>query len=121
MATWPGNVAWFSDDGESAVAYRVINGIAITMSDPICAPEHDGRVIREFAAFCDANSWVPVFYSVHPQYLPVFDELGWQHMSVGEETLVRTSGLELLPPSREPAEPAVLQPLTFERRLLERR
>ncbi|WP_162257736.1 rhomboid family intramembrane serine protease [Agromyces sp. Root81] len=95
MATWPGNVAWFSDDGVSAVAYRVINGVAITMSDPICAPEHGGRVIREFAAFCDANSWVPVFYSVHPQYLPVFDELEWEHMSVGEETLVRTTGLEL--------------------------
>ncbi|MGW4928999.1 rhomboid family intramembrane serine protease [Agromyces sp. NPDC004153] len=96
MGTWPGNVPWFSADGESAVAYRVINGIAITMSDPICRPEEAGRVIREFAAFCDANSWVPVFYSVHPQYLPVFEELGWQHMSVGEETLVRTTGLELM-------------------------
>ena len=95
MATWPGNVYWFAEDGESAVAYRVINGIAITTSDPICAPDAAGRVIREFAAFCDANSWVPVFYSVHPQFLRVFEELGWQHMSVGEETLVRTTGLEL--------------------------
>ncbi|WP_248305609.1 rhomboid family intramembrane serine protease [Agromyces sp. H66] len=95
MATWPGNVTWFADDGDAAVAYRVINGVAITMSDPICGPGDAGRVIREFAAFCDANSWVPVFYSVHPQYLPVFEELGWQHMAVGEETLVRTTGLEL--------------------------
>jgi phosphatidylglycerol lysyltransferase len=95
MATWPGNVYWFGDDRESVVAYRVINGVAITMSDPICAPDATGRAIREFAAFCDANSWVPVFYSVHPEVLPVFEELGWQHMSVGEETLVRTSGLEL--------------------------
>lgn len=95
MATWPGNTYWFGDDGDSAVAYRVINGIAITTSDPICAPENAGRVIRDFAAFCDANSWVPVFYSVHPQFLPVFEELDWQHTSVGEETLVRTTGLEL--------------------------
>ncbi len=95
MATWPGNVYWFSEDREAAVAYRVINGIAITMSDPICSPDDAGRVIREFAAFCDEHSWIPVFYSVHPQYLPVFEELGWQHTSVGEETLVRTSGLEL--------------------------
>ena len=95
MGTWPGNAPWFSDDGDSAVAYRMINGIAITMSDPICAPENADRVIREFAAFCDARSWVPVFYSVHPQYLPVFEGLGWQHTSVGEETLVRTTGLEL--------------------------
>ena len=95
MGTWPDNVYWFSEDRDAVVAYRVINGVAITMSDPICPPDDAGRVIREFAAFCDANSWMPVFYSVHPQYLPVFDELGWQHMSVGEETLVRTTGLEL--------------------------
>ena len=95
MATWPGNVYWFGDDRQSVVAYRVINGVAITMSDPVCAADASGRVIREFAAFCDANSWVPVFYSVHPQLLPVFEELGWQHLSVGEETLVRTTGLEL--------------------------
>jgi lysylphosphatidylglycerol synthetase-like protein (DUF2156 family) len=95
MATWPDNVYWFSEDRDAVVAYRVINGVAITMSDPICAPDAAGRVIREFVAFCDEHSWVPVFYSVHPQFLPVFDELGWQHMSVGEETLVRTTGLEL--------------------------
>src|SRR5215213_3759340 len=35
-------------------------------------------------------------------------------------SLMGTASLELLPPPREPAEPAVLQPLTFERRLLER-
>lgn len=95
MATWPGNVYWFSEDGQAAVAYRVINGIALTMSDPICDDDRSEQTIREFAAFCDANSWVPVFYSVHPQYLPIFDAMGWQHMSVGEETIVRTTGLEL--------------------------
>lgn len=95
MTTWPGNTPWFSDDGDAAVAYRVINGIAVTMSDPICAPDRAEQTIREFAAHCDANSWTPVFYSVHPQYLPIFERLGWQHMSVGEETIVRTTGLEL--------------------------
>lgn len=95
MATWPGNTPWFSDDGEAAVAYRVVNGVAITMSDPICAPGRADRTIREFAAFCDVNGWTPVFYSVHAAYLPVFESLGWQHMSVGEETIVRTTGLEL--------------------------
>ncbi|WP_285035411.1 phosphatidylglycerol lysyltransferase domain-containing protein [Plantibacter sp. ME-Dv--P-095] len=95
MATWPGNDYWFAEDGRSAVAYRVINGIAITMSDPI-APGSDGRsTIRGFAEFCDANSWIPVFYSVHEQYLPVFAELDWQVMSVGEETLMHPPTFEL--------------------------
>ncbi|MFC6356396.1 bifunctional lysylphosphatidylglycerol flippase/synthetase MprF [Luethyella okanaganae] len=95
MATWPGNVYWFSPDGEAAVAYRVINGIAITMSDPVCSEERSGRTIREFAAFCDANSWVPVFYSVHGHYLPIFGELGWLYTSIGEETLMRPIDLDM--------------------------
>jgi len=95
MDTWPGNVYWFSDSGDAAVAYRVINGVAITMSDPVCLPGHEAETVRAFAAFCDARSWVPVFYSVHEQFLPVFDEMGWQYMSVGEETLMHPQSLEM--------------------------
>ncbi|KQM60598.1 bifunctional lysylphosphatidylglycerol flippase/synthetase MprF [Agreia sp. Leaf210] len=95
MGTWPGNVYWFSADGEAAVAYRVINDIAITMSDPVCRDDRATQTIREFADFCDANSWTPVFYSVHPQYLRSFDDLGWQYMSVGEETLMHPVTLDM--------------------------
>lgn len=116
MATWPGNVYWFSDDGEAAVAYRVVNGIAITMSDPICLPERDEQTVREFAAFCDASSLTPVFYSVHEQYLPIFESMGWQHTSVGEETVVRTQGLELTGKAwqkvRQPLNRAIKEGLT---------
>ena len=116
MATWPGNVYWFSDDGEAAVAYRVVNGIAITMSDPICTPDRDERTVREFAAFCDANGLTPVFYSVHEQFLPIVEAMGWQHTSVGEETVVRTQGLELTGKAwqkvRQPLNRAVKEGLT---------
>jgi lysylphosphatidylglycerol synthetase-like protein (DUF2156 family) len=95
MSTWPGNVYWFNTVGDAAVAYRVINGVAITMSDPICREGEEKATIMEFAAYCDAHSWIPVFYSVHEQYLPVFDAMGWQYMSVGEETLMHPQSLEM--------------------------
>jgi phosphatidylglycerol lysyltransferase len=95
MGTWPGNDYWFTADGGGAVAYRVINGVALTMSDPV-APRGDGEaVIRGFVDFCDSQGWTAVFYSFHEQYLPVFESFGWQHMSVGEETVVPLPGLEL--------------------------
>ncbi|ANF32269.1 hypothetical protein A0130_11830 [Leifsonia xyli] len=96
MGTWPGNVYWFSADGESAIAYRVIGGIAITLSDPVCRPDRAERTIAEFVQFCDVNSWTPVFYSIHEQYLPVFDALGWPSMSVGEETLMHPQTFDLV-------------------------
>ncbi|GGF21123.1 bifunctional lysylphosphatidylglycerol flippase/synthetase MprF [Subtercola lobariae] len=95
MGTWAGNVYWFSDDGEASVAYRVINGVAITLSDPICAPERGSEAINGFIAFCDENSYIPVFYSFHERYLPVFQALDWQYMSVGEETLMSPVTLDM--------------------------
>ncbi|MDO9395878.1 MAG: phosphatidylglycerol lysyltransferase domain-containing protein [Herbiconiux sp.] len=95
MDTWPGNVYWFNEAGDAAVAYRVINGVAITMSDPVCVPGAERQTVLDFVAFCDARSWVPVFYSVHEQFLPVFDELQWHYMSVGEETLMHPQSLEM--------------------------
>ncbi|UFS59237.1 bifunctional lysylphosphatidylglycerol flippase/synthetase MprF [Subtercola endophyticus] len=95
MGTWAGNVYWFSADGEAAVAYRVINGVAITLSDPICDPDRGPEVIGEFISFCDANSYVCVFYSFHEQYVPVFEQRDWQYMSVGEETLMAPVTLDM--------------------------
>ena len=95
MGTWPGNVYWFSEENDAAVAYRVINGIAITLSDPVCRPERAERTIIEFIGFCDANGWTPVFYSVHGEYLPVFESLGWQSVSVGEETLMHPQTFDM--------------------------
>ncbi len=95
MGTWPGNVYWFAPDGSGAVAYRVINGVALTMSDPVCAPGSEAETIHGFADFCEGQGWAAVFYSVHDHCIPVFDDFGWQHMSVGEETVVPLEGFTL--------------------------
>ena len=111
MSTWPGNSLWFNQSGTIAIAYRVVNGIAITTSDPIGAGDADipdrgdvdadipdavrpvsasgSRAVAEFAEMCDDNGWVPVFYSVHARWLSVFTRMGWQAMSVAEETVLR--------------------------------
>ncbi|MDR6867229.1 lysylphosphatidylglycerol synthetase-like protein (DUF2156 family) [Microbacterium resistens] len=95
MGTWPGNDYWFSADGTGAIAYRVINGVALTMSDPVCADEHAAATIRGFVDHCDSQGWTPVFYSFHEKHLPVFQGFGWQYMSVGEETVIPLSNFEL--------------------------
>ncbi|MFZ4894902.1 bifunctional lysylphosphatidylglycerol flippase/synthetase MprF [Plantibacter sp. Mn2098] len=86
MALWPGNQYWLSADGETAVAYRVIGGVAITLSDPICRPGTEHEAMLGFIAYCDANSWIPAFYSVHERYLPIAADLGWETVPVAVET-----------------------------------
>jgi phosphatidylglycerol lysyltransferase len=89
MATWPGNSYWFRVDGRSAVAYRVINNVAITTSEPVGDPDAAELAVAEFSVFCDDHGWTPVFYSVHEWLKPAFDRMGWQVMVVGEETVIR--------------------------------
>jgi lysylphosphatidylglycerol synthetase-like protein (DUF2156 family) len=95
QGTWLGNSHWIAADGEGGVAYRVVGGVAITLSDPACAPERRPEVVADFVRFCDERSWTPVFYSVHDELLPVFDDLGWSRISVGEETIIELGGFEL--------------------------
>lgn len=88
LGTWRGNRHWYSDDGQSAIAYRLIGDVAIAIADPLATPAHRAQAVRGFVDFCVSHGWLPVFYSVHGEFLPVFDGMGWEHTSVGEETVM---------------------------------
>ncbi|MCU1530019.1 MAG: hypothetical protein JWP75_3782, partial [Frondihabitans sp.] len=89
MATWEGNSYWFTADGQAAVAYRVVGGTALTTGDPLCEPDRCAEVVLAFARWCDDRGLVPVFYSVREDLAPVFRELRWSTLPVGEETVLR--------------------------------
>ncbi|WP_241989301.1 bifunctional lysylphosphatidylglycerol flippase/synthetase MprF [Cryobacterium serini] len=91
MTTWTGNSLWFTASGRTAIAYRVVNGIAITTSEPIGPRSEAAEAVAFFARMCDDNGWVPIFYSVHESWQAVFASMGWPTMQVGEETLLRPS------------------------------
>ncbi|GAB3129907.1 bifunctional lysylphosphatidylglycerol flippase/synthetase MprF [Glaciibacter psychrotolerans] len=89
LATWAGNSYWFAPSGTTMIAYRVVNDVAITTSDPIGPDTDVPEAIAEFATMCDDHGWIPVFYSLHERWQGLFAEMGWQTMSVGEETVLR--------------------------------
>jgi phosphatidylglycerol lysyltransferase len=86
--TWVGNLYWFSPDGKAAVAYRVVNGIAVTTSEPFGWRESALAAVAQFARYCDDNGWVPFFYGIHPEFAEVCLEMGWSAAIVGDETIV---------------------------------
>jgi lysylphosphatidylglycerol synthetase-like protein (DUF2156 family) len=91
MATWVGNTIWFNATGTTAIAYRVVNGVAITTTEPIGPPSDVAAAIADFAVLCDDHGWVPVFYSLHEEFRPIFTRMGWQMMGIAEETVLRPS------------------------------
>lgn len=94
MATWDGNSLWFADDG-AVVAYRVSRGVAFTVSDPICHDDRMTETVRGFAAHCERQGWVPVFYSVHDEVADLAGELGWARVPVGVEAVLPLAGFQL--------------------------
>ncbi len=92
MTTWRHNRWWFSPDGESAVAFRLVNGVAIAVSDPIGPAGSAPGTIALFATYCDDQGWIPVFYAIHDDHLATFRQMGWSSMNVGEETVLHTEG-----------------------------
>ncbi|MDP5227663.1 MULTISPECIES: phosphatidylglycerol lysyltransferase domain-containing protein [Arthrobacter] len=95
MTTWEGNTPWLRRDGDAALAYRVVSDTAIVLGDPVCAPGEARETVHQFLEFCDEHNWTPAFYSFHPDYVEVFEGLGWRTMSVGEETVVHTPDFSL--------------------------
>ncbi|MFE7563001.1 phosphatidylglycerol lysyltransferase domain-containing protein [Kitasatospora sp. NPDC057500] len=93
LTTWDGNHYWFDEDGRAAVAYRVLNTVALTTGDPFGDPEARARAVAGFARYCDARGWTPCFYSVTPETRAAAGQLGWRSLQVAEDTVVALPGL----------------------------
>jgi lysylphosphatidylglycerol synthetase-like protein (DUF2156 family) len=88
MSTWAGNQLWLDRTGTFGIAYRVVNGYAVTTSDPIGSAADPDGALTEFLAFCDAAAWTPVFYSVHEEWRARLAARGWSSVPVAQETTI---------------------------------
>jgi phosphatidylglycerol lysyltransferase len=94
MSTWRGNKYWFSSDGRSAIAYRPIAGVAVTVGEPYGDPAALDSAITEFAKFCEHRGLQPCLYSVTEQARAVTERYGWKSVQVAEEALLPLACLQ---------------------------
>ena len=88
MTTWEGNTYWMSPTGRSAIAYRVLSGIALTLTGPFGEPSEWEEDLRGFTRFCREKSLTPVFYSIHKTQRDILCKKGWHAIEVGSEMVV---------------------------------
>lgn len=88
MATWEGNSYWFSPTDRSAIAYRVLHGVALTVTGPFGDPAEYSMVLHEFIRFCEERSWSPAFYAVHESQRRELAEMGCSSIQVGTEMVI---------------------------------
>lgn len=86
--TWHGNRYWFNRERSTAIAFRIANGCAVTTSGPVGTSLDASDTVAQFIRFCDANAWMPVFYSISSDWAHVLAELGWSTTVIAEETVI---------------------------------
>jgi phosphatidylglycerol lysyltransferase len=96
MSTWPGNQYWISKDGQAAVAYRAIAGVAVTVGGPYGDPAALDSAIAGFAKLCEHRGLQPCLYGVNAQTRAVTDRLGWKSVQIAEDTLLPLAPLQFV-------------------------
>lgn len=89
MTTWPLTSYWFGPEGRTAVGYRVVGGVAITVGAAFGDPGKVADAMAGFARHCDERGWLPVFYSVDAgEWDDYFAGIGWDRLVVAEEAVI---------------------------------
>lgn len=91
MTLWRGNHYFFSADGSSVIAYRVIAGVAVTTGDPI--GPHPAAAVEEFVSYCAGLGWTPCFFSVTERTADLLRYEGFGTLRVASDSVLDPSTL----------------------------
>lgn len=79
---------FFSGISDAFIAYRLANGFAIVLEEPVCAEEHKAQVLHEFDNHCRKMGLKAAFYRVDENSIPWFNQLKKQRLMIGQEAIL---------------------------------
>lgn len=85
---YPDKLLFFSEVHEAFIAYRIANGFAIVLDEPVCAEEHKTEVLMEFYRLSKKMGLKTAFYRVDENSMVWFDQLRKQKIFIGQEAIL---------------------------------
>ncbi len=79
---------FFNAARTAGLAYRVAGEVAVVAGDPIGPAEEVPALLDEFRRFCQPQGWLPAFYQVLPEMVPLYRTRGFKVLKIGEEALL---------------------------------
>jgi phosphatidylglycerol lysyltransferase len=92
---WPDKSYFFSASRRSFLAYRVGAHFALVLADPVGPDEEIQDFIKSFAAHCEEHDWKLAFHQTLPDFLPLYRELKFKKLKIGDEAVVDLSEFSL--------------------------
>jgi len=86
--TYRDKLFYFSDNFEAFVAYRIANGFAIVLEEPVCADDYKIPVLKEFERHCHKMSLKTAFYRVDETGMSYFSYLKKRKLLIGQEAVL---------------------------------
>ena len=83
---WPDKSFYFSPSRQSFIAYRMVNGVAFCLADPVGPAEDREAVMHNFLKFCTENGWQAAV--MFPDDPAEYTKYGLSLFRVGEEAVV---------------------------------
>lgn len=86
--TYRDKLYYFSDRLEAFVAYRIGNGFAIVLEEPVCADDCKIPVLQEFDRHCHKMGLKTAFYRVDETGMSYFNYLKKRKLLIGQEAVL---------------------------------
>ena len=86
---------FFSEIHDAFVSYRIANGFAIVLEEPVCAEENKMEVLSEFYEQCRKMGLRTAFYRVDENSIVWFNQLRKQKMIIGQEAILDAKNFKL--------------------------
>jgi phosphatidylglycerol lysyltransferase len=93
---WQDKSYFFSATGNSFLAYRVGNNFAVVLADPVGPEQEIESIVRDFNIMCDENDWGIAFHQTLPDFLPIYEKLGFRKLKIGEDAIVDLTKFSLV-------------------------
>jgi phosphatidylglycerol lysyltransferase len=85
---WPDKSLFFSSTRRGFLAYRVGANFSVVLADPVGPEEEIERIVSEFMGFCEENDWRIAFHQTLPDFLPIYERLGFRKFKIGDDAIV---------------------------------
>ncbi|MGH2563872.1 MAG: phosphatidylglycerol lysyltransferase domain-containing protein, partial [Ginsengibacter sp.] len=86
---------FFSELHDAFVSYRIANGFAIVLEEPVSAEENKMDVLEEFYKQCSRMGLRTAFYRVDENSIVWFNQLRKQKMIIGQEAILDVENFKL--------------------------
>ena len=94
MATWKGNHLFFGDEGLAFLAYRVHQGTAVALGDPVGPPAARGRTLQDFVRYSRSQGWSPAILGATDAERQAYQDCGFLLLKIGEEAILELGALD---------------------------